>query len=165
MVLLISARPVQTRRGFTLAELLVAMALIVFIMTILSQAFAAGIEAFRQLKASGDMTEELREASLQLRRDVPATNHFANEFIQESMRTGSSDRSEAAVLKVRYEAIGDDADDLEARLREVEQKTANPLARRLLGRTLDALHGVKLSAASMINLLDMISPPLEIPQD
>jgi type II secretory pathway pseudopilin PulG len=56
-----------TRRGnrpsFTLVELLVAMALIIFIMTILTEAFSAGTGVFRTLKAQGDMTERLRNAS------------------------------------------------------------------------------------------------------
>ena len=140
-------------------ELLVAMALIVLIMSILSQAFVEGIETFRHLKAIGDLNEELRQASAGLRSDVLAANHFAADFIENSLRTGSADRSEADALRVRYEAICANAVDLDARLREVERQTTNPLARRLLGRTLDALHGVKLGAATMVELLDLIAPP------
>ena len=40
----------RTREGFTLVEMLVAVALTLFIMVLLSQAFAAGLEAFRHLK-------------------------------------------------------------------------------------------------------------------
>jgi prepilin-type N-terminal cleavage/methylation domain-containing protein len=63
------------RPAFTLVEMLVAMALILFIMVILSEAFVAGLEAFRQLKAIGDMEERLRAASIELRRDLNA-DHF-----------------------------------------------------------------------------------------
>jgi prepilin-type N-terminal cleavage/methylation domain-containing protein len=63
------------RRGFTIVELLVAMALIVFIMAILSEAFVTGLQTFRELKAVGDMNEKLRSASNLLRRYL-AADHF-----------------------------------------------------------------------------------------
>ena len=63
------------RQGFTLVELLVAVALIVLIMAILSQAFVEGLESFRQLKAVGDLQEELRTAAVRLRSDLLA-QHF-----------------------------------------------------------------------------------------
>jgi prepilin-type N-terminal cleavage/methylation domain-containing protein len=65
----------QRRRGFTLIEMMVSMALVLFIMTILSQAFVAGLEAFRQLKSIGDMEERMRAATTVLRNDLNA-NHF-----------------------------------------------------------------------------------------
>jgi prepilin-type N-terminal cleavage/methylation domain-containing protein len=63
------------RPAFTLVEMMVAMALVLFIMVILSQAFVAGLEAFRQLKAIGDMEARLRTVSHILRRDLQA-DHF-----------------------------------------------------------------------------------------
>jgi type II secretory pathway pseudopilin PulG len=63
------------RRAFTLVELLVALALIIFIMTILSAAFAAAGKSFRDLKAAGDLAEQLRSAMTLLRRDLAAP-HF-----------------------------------------------------------------------------------------
>lgn len=63
------------RRGFTIIELLVAMALIVLIMAVLSEAFVAALGAFRQLKALGDMQERLRVASSVMRSDLQA-RHF-----------------------------------------------------------------------------------------
>src|SRR5919201_6944902 len=69
----------QLRRGFTLVELLVAMALIVFIMSILSGAFVAATKGFRDLKAAGDMAERLRSVSAQLRREL-AADHFAGKL-------------------------------------------------------------------------------------
>jgi prepilin-type N-terminal cleavage/methylation domain-containing protein len=65
----------KRRQGFTLVELLVAMALIVFIMSILSAAFVSATQVFRDLKALGDMAEKLRTASNVLRRDL-AADHF-----------------------------------------------------------------------------------------
>lgn len=65
----------QARRGFTLVELLVAMALIVFVMAVLSEAFVAALETFYQLKATGDMDEKMRAAVTLMRRDLRA-NHL-----------------------------------------------------------------------------------------
>jgi prepilin-type N-terminal cleavage/methylation domain-containing protein len=63
------------RQGFTLVELLVAMALTLFVMVILSQAFVTGLETFRQLKGLGDMQRGLRAATLRLQDDLRA-DHF-----------------------------------------------------------------------------------------
>lgn len=65
----------RRRTGFTIVELLVAMALILFIMAILSEAFAAGFKAFRDLKALGEMNERLRTATNTLRKYL-AADHF-----------------------------------------------------------------------------------------
>src|SRR6187455_1903740 len=65
----------QHRRGFTITELLVAMALIIFIMYILAEAFSAGSSAFRNLKAIGDMNEKLRTTTNILRKYLSA-DHF-----------------------------------------------------------------------------------------
>jgi prepilin-type N-terminal cleavage/methylation domain-containing protein len=64
------------RQGFTLVELLVAMALIIFIMVILTEAFAAGTGAFRALKSAGDMQERLRAAESLIRQDL-VHSHFS----------------------------------------------------------------------------------------
>jgi prepilin-type N-terminal cleavage/methylation domain-containing protein len=65
----------RKRQGFTLVELLVAMALIIFIMSILSYAFVAATTTFRDLKAAGDMAEKLRSATTLLQRDL-SLDHF-----------------------------------------------------------------------------------------
>ncbi len=65
----------RERAGFTLIELMVAMALIIFIMTILSAAFGAAGKTFRDLKAAGDLAEQMRGALTLLRRDLAAP-HF-----------------------------------------------------------------------------------------
>ena len=65
----------KRRSAFTLVEMLVSVALTLFIMALLSQAFVAGLQAFRQMKALGDMEERLRSTSAILRRDLTAF-HF-----------------------------------------------------------------------------------------
>jgi prepilin-type N-terminal cleavage/methylation domain-containing protein len=65
----------RRRQGFTLVELLVSVALIIFIMSILAEAFSSAAETFRHLKAVGDLQEKLRTASSILRRDLSA-DHF-----------------------------------------------------------------------------------------
>jgi prepilin-type N-terminal cleavage/methylation domain-containing protein len=67
--------PLPRRPGFTIVELLVAMALIVLIMAVLSQAFVSGLETFSRLKSIGDMQERMRAASVNLRLDLLA-RHF-----------------------------------------------------------------------------------------
>jgi prepilin-type N-terminal cleavage/methylation domain-containing protein len=65
----------KTRRGFTIVELLVAMALIVLIMAVLSEAFVAGLSAFRSLKSIGDMQERMRLAASKMKGDL-GSPHF-----------------------------------------------------------------------------------------
>jgi hypothetical protein len=55
--------------------MLVATALVMFIMLILSEAFVAGLEAFRTLKGIGDMEERLRAATTAIRADL-GPDHF-----------------------------------------------------------------------------------------
>jgi prepilin-type N-terminal cleavage/methylation domain-containing protein len=69
------SRSLKQRRGFTIVELLVAMALIILIMAVLSEAFVTGLGAFRSLKSIGDMQERLRVAAIKLRQDL-ALRHF-----------------------------------------------------------------------------------------
>src|SRR6516165_1757208 len=66
----------RRRSGFTLVEVLVSTALIVFIMLILSQGFIAALTATRELKAVGDLQEKLRTVAIVLRNDL-AADHFA----------------------------------------------------------------------------------------
>lgn len=65
----------RRRRAFTLVEMLVSVALVLFIMVILSEAFVAGLETFRVLKAIGDMEERLRATTRVIRNDL-AADHF-----------------------------------------------------------------------------------------
>lgn len=68
----------HTRRGFSLVELLVATALVVFVMAILSEAFVAGLDSFRLLKAQGEMQERLRVAVGTVRADLRADHFIGN---------------------------------------------------------------------------------------
>ncbi len=65
----------RRRKGFTLVEMLVATALIMFIMAILSQAFVTSMDVFSQFKGIGDMEEGLRTATNLLRHDL-SQDHF-----------------------------------------------------------------------------------------
>ena len=65
----------RQRSGFTLVEMMVAMALTIFVMVILSECFILGLETFSGLKAVGDMQEELRTTTTLLRADL-SLDHF-----------------------------------------------------------------------------------------
>lgn len=65
----------QRRRGFTLVEILVALALTIFILSILAQVFVTGADTFRTLKSVGDLNASLRTATTILRNDLSA-DHF-----------------------------------------------------------------------------------------
>lgn len=61
--------------AFTITEMLVSLAIIMFIMAIVSEAFVAGLDSFRQMKAVGDLDQRLRAATILLRNDLMA-DHF-----------------------------------------------------------------------------------------
>jgi type II secretory pathway pseudopilin PulG len=65
----------RRRTGFTITELLVATALILFIMAILAEAFVAGLTTFRNMKAIGDMNARLRAVESMMGDDLRA-DHF-----------------------------------------------------------------------------------------
>lgn len=65
----------RRRAGFTLVEMMVSVALVLFIMVILTEAFGKGLESFRTLKGIGDLEAKLRSAVTVLRRDL-AFDHF-----------------------------------------------------------------------------------------
>jgi prepilin-type N-terminal cleavage/methylation domain-containing protein len=65
----------RRRSGFTITELLVAMALIVFVMSILATAFSEGMRTFRGLKGLGDLNQRMRTAASALRDDLDK-QHF-----------------------------------------------------------------------------------------
>src|SRR5262249_41549258 len=62
--------PPPRRGGFTLVEMMVATALIIFIMYILASAFEKGLESFRMMKVAGDMQERLRTAAVGMKTDL-----------------------------------------------------------------------------------------------
>lgn len=74
----------RRRQAFTLVELLVALALIIFVMTVLSEAFVAAAKVFRDFKAIGDMNGRLRTATQLLRRDLGADHFEAKKRLSDS---------------------------------------------------------------------------------
>jgi prepilin-type N-terminal cleavage/methylation domain-containing protein len=58
------------RRAFTLIEMLVSLALVLFIMAVLSEAFIAALQSYHTLKGIGDMDEKLRSTASKLRDDL-----------------------------------------------------------------------------------------------
>ena len=152
-------RAAKPRDGFTLAELLVSMALIVLVMSVISQAFVEGLESFRHLKAVGDLAERLREASVKLNADILATNEEARDFIQAGLLTGAVDRAQAAELAARYETICGNADELQGQFRAI--KTDRREVIRAIARAAESLERLKISAKLMIELLALINPPTD----
>ena len=71
----IPSTSVRSRPGFTIMELLVALALVLFIMSIISQVFVVTSEAFRSQRAKAELSEKLRFITQTLRADLRA-NHF-----------------------------------------------------------------------------------------
>jgi hypothetical protein len=65
----------QSRTGFTLIELMVAMALTMFVMVILSQAFVLALETFSNMTGVGTMVSNLRTFEVLFRDDV-GQDHF-----------------------------------------------------------------------------------------
>ncbi len=88
------------RRGFTLIEMLVAMTLTLFVMTIMTQAFVAGLDTFSGLKAIGDMQQSLRGALTTLRADL-IQDHFEGKR-RLSDRSFQTDRPKQGYLMVRH---------------------------------------------------------------
>ena len=68
-------RPGPNRPGYTLVELLVAAAVSIMIMVILTGAFQAGLDTFRKMRAQGNMNERMRMARQALCDDL-AGSHF-----------------------------------------------------------------------------------------
>jgi Tfp pilus assembly protein PilW len=67
----------KRRPGFTITELLVAMALIMLIMAVMAEAFTESLKTFSAMKSIGDMDQKMRAAVVILSRDL-SDDHFGN---------------------------------------------------------------------------------------
>jgi type II secretory pathway pseudopilin PulG len=67
----------RRRSAFTLVEMLVASALIIFMMYIIASAFEKALESFRVMKVQGDLQDKLRAAATTIRLDLTA-QHFGD---------------------------------------------------------------------------------------
>jgi len=147
------------RRAFTITELLVVLALLLIIMATLANAFVAGIQTLRELKALGDLAERLRTSSLQLRRDLAESHFEGMRLIAEGLRTGVVDPDEADDLREQYEEHRAKACELQSALVDLYRVNMNPVARRVFEQTINALEGVKETAQRIIDVLELVNPP------
>jgi type II secretory pathway pseudopilin PulG len=91
------------RPAFTIIELLVALALVLFIMSIISQVFVDTSEAFRSQRAKAELSEKLRFITQTLRADL-RSNHFEN-----NRRISDDDFWDKGPPKVGYFRLEQDA--------------------------------------------------------
>jgi len=73
-------------KGFTLVELLVSLALVIFIMSLLSTVFVLATKTFRDMKAAGDLQEQLRSAAQVIKSLIQAPH-----FLEGNRRVNLSD--------------------------------------------------------------------------
>jgi hypothetical protein len=73
--IMVNRRRTNDRRGFTLTEMLVATALTMFIMAIISAAYRAGLDTFSKLNTANQLQQKLTNASKIIERDLGA-DHF-----------------------------------------------------------------------------------------
>ena len=64
------------RDGFTLVELMIAAAITVMIMTILSICFQTSMSAMSSMRAQGDAADQLRALNTVMKRDFQANRHL-----------------------------------------------------------------------------------------
>ncbi|MEZ6142276.1 MAG: hypothetical protein R3B84_17085 [Zavarzinella sp.] len=69
----------KIRHAFTLTEMMVATALCLFIMALISVGFGRGLDTFSKLRSVGLLQDRLRSASTVIKRDL-ASNHFQGPF-------------------------------------------------------------------------------------
>ena len=69
----------KIRHAFTLTEMMVATALCLFIMALISVGFGRGLDTFSKLRSVGLLQDRLRAASTVMKRDL-ASNHFQGPF-------------------------------------------------------------------------------------
>jgi prepilin-type N-terminal cleavage/methylation domain-containing protein len=146
--------PRLRRRGFTLIELLFAMALLIAGISVLTGAFTASAQAFRDLKAIGDMQEELREDITRLRTDIEAAEDRAWVVLTTSLRAGAVDPRQIDALRQEYEAIREQADELDAKLRAVYERAETRKERAIVERSIRALERLTLTLATLTDALE-----------
>jgi hypothetical protein len=93
------------RRGLTIVEMLVACALAVFLMAVLSEAFVVGLKAFRLTKAMADMDQQLRQVSTLLRKELGA-NHFEGDARLREVVPGQVNQGYFQIIEGAYANAG-----------------------------------------------------------
>jgi len=91
--MLLTRKNARNRRGFTLVELMVAAALAITIMWILSESFKMGIDFARNARSTGDMMTQLNNAGQILTRDLQAPHFLVSDsppVVAGAMRNAST---------------------------------------------------------------------------
>lgn len=145
-----------TRPAFTLVELLVALALVILVMAIVTRAFSSSSRAFRNLKASGDMQERLRGDAEAIRRDLTAANLLAASLVSGGLRDGAIDCDSADDLMQRYGAVATAADELESSLKKLERQTSDAADRRVIRRLREDSARVETVAVGMVESIRLV---------
>ena len=70
----------RTRTAFTLVELLVAVALTLFLMAIIAEAFGAATKTFGTMRSAGQLQERMRSGAMVIRQDL-AAEHLDGPYI------------------------------------------------------------------------------------
>lgn len=166
----------RKRYGFTIIEVLVAMALIIVIMAILSEAFQVGTDSFGRLKSLGDMSDRLRAAAHIIRNDL-AADHFNGSArlsdanfgrATDAFASGSHDRirpREGYFMLKNYGTVGHEGNDL-AGIRSIRMPPAPGQSQvlcmtvRVKGTARDNFYSASLPAGSpLIGFPDPTTSP------
>src|SRR5262245_9263572 len=142
--------------GFTLAELLFGMAMLVITMAVLSPAFTRGLETFRQLNTGKDLDETVLHDAQELVSLVEAVQAETQAFIAAGLQTGAVDHQHATTLRLQYESIRAAAADLLVRLQAFEPTVTRLPARLALHRAIASLAHLRTSAALTIEILAIL---------
>lgn len=94
-------RTPRTRRGFTLVELLVAAAMMILGMWLLSWVYQQGLESFRQARAQSELTNQQRMVTSVLTRDLTAA-HFTDDSTKPNNGRRLSDQTKGWIDGTGY---------------------------------------------------------------
>ncbi|MGL4420288.1 MAG: PulJ/GspJ family protein [Gemmataceae bacterium] len=134
----------RVRRGFTLVEVLVAAALCIVIMTILTYAFQSGMDTLSYLKSAGDLQERLRSAEIILKRDLTTIGLEGDDpratRVSDVRKDAGGPRPKAGFFRIEWHANGTNEGRDQDNLRSTRAKDhALRMSCKLPGRRADEL--------------------------
>ncbi len=161
---------IRRRAAFTLVELMVSAALIIFMMYILSTAFIAGLESFRTLKTAGDMQEKLRSAAAIIRSDLCRPHFFSNDTNRETLSSQRLDQEgwyppDKGYFRIYQGAAGtnefNEYVDPDERLAQHKRSTDHVLqfTVRLDGKRLNEFFAAIVDSPSTLSVTAFTTPP------